>query len=74
MTRAVRCCRAKLRAYVDAELAREDAMSTSGCGKLTKGTHPKDDLVPCGTKLYYGQDAKTRTEGVLLCTKCKEAQ
>ena len=63
-----------LPAPVDAERAKEVAMSTNGCGVLTKGNDPKDSLVPCGTRLYYGQDAKTRTEGVLLCAKCKEAQ
>lgn len=46
---------------------------SAGCGILTRGSDPKDSLVPCGTRLYYGQDAKTRTEGVLLCAKCKEA-
>jgi hypothetical protein len=42
----------------------------SGCGKLTKGTHPKDDLVPCGTKLWLGE--KGRTESVMLCAQCKK--
>ena len=43
----------------------------TGCGVLTKGSGLKDDLVPCGTKLWLGKDAKTRTESVLLCAKCK---
>ena len=43
-----------------------------GCGVLTKGNHPKDDLVPCGTKLWFVVDKKTVTETVLLCVKCKE--
>ena len=42
----------------------------SGCGKLTKGSHPKDDVLPCGTKLWLGE--KGRTEGVLLCAQCKK--
>ncbi len=42
-----------------------------GCGKLTKGSHPKDDLVPCGTKLFFVQDKKTIKESVLLCERCK---
>ena len=36
----------------------------SGCGKLTKGTNPKDDLVPCGTKLWFVADKKTVSESV----------
>ena len=43
----------------------------SGCGKLTKGSDPKDDLIACGTRLWLGKDAKNRTESVLLCLKCK---
>jgi hypothetical protein len=43
----------------------------AGCGVLTKGSDPKDDLVPCGTKLWLGKDAKSRVEDVLLCTECK---
>jgi hypothetical protein len=46
----------------------------SGCGILTKGSHPDDDLVPCGTKLYFGTEKRERTEGVLLCPKCKKAE
>ena len=44
-----------------------------GCGVLTKGSNPKDDLVPCGTKLWFIQDKKTVTEAVHLCAKCKES-
>lgn len=42
------------------------------CGILTKGSDPNDDLLPCGTKLYFGTDKKNKTETVLLCEKCKE--
>lgn len=45
----------------------------SGCGLLTKGSDSKDDLVPCGMKLYLGKTAKDRVESVLLCTKCKSS-
>ena len=44
-----------------------------GCGVLTKGSHPKDDLIPCGTRLFFVQDKKTVNESVHLCKKCKEA-
>jgi hypothetical protein len=43
----------------------------SGCGVLTKGSDPKDDLVSCGTRLWFIQDKKTVKESVLLCAKCK---
>jgi len=42
------------------------------CGTLTKGNDPNDDLLPCGTRLYFGTDKKDKTERVLLCKKCKE--
>ena len=45
-------------------------MST-GCGVLTKGSYPKDDLLACGTRLWFGKCAKDRTESILLCVKCK---
>ena len=44
---------------------------SAGCGLLTRGTDPKDDTVPCGTKLWLGKDSKDRTEKVLLCEKCQ---
>ncbi len=44
----------------------------SGCGKLTKGSHPKDDAIPCGTKLRFIADAKTVRETVHLCAECKK--
>jgi hypothetical protein len=44
----------------------------TGCGILTKGTDPKDSLLPCGTKFWLGLDAKSRTEHILLCLKCQE--
>ena len=44
---------------------------SQGCGLLTRGSDPKDDTVPCGTKLWLGKDAKSRTESVLLCSKCQ---
>jgi len=44
------------------------------CGRLTRGSDPNDDLLPCGTKLYLGTDKRDRTEAVLLCQKCKESQ
>jgi hypothetical protein len=44
---------------------------SQGCGLLTRGDDPKDDLIACGTKLWLGKDAKSRTESVLLCAKCK---
>ncbi len=47
-------------------------MAVNGCGKLTKGTHPKDDPVPCGTKLWFIRDKKTINETVHLCAACKE--
>jgi hypothetical protein len=43
-----------------------------GCGVLTKGSDPKDDPVPCGTRLWLGKDTKSRTESVLLCLKCQD--
>lgn len=45
--------------------------AVSGCGVLTKGTDPKDDLLPCGTRLRFGTDKKTYTEKILLCDRCK---
>lgn len=44
----------------------------TGCGRPAKGSHPKDDTLPCGTRLYFGVDIHDRTTKVLLCTKCKE--
>ena len=44
---------------------------SQGCGILTKGNHPKDDLIACGTRLWFVQDNKTITESVLLCKQCK---
>lgn len=44
----------------------------TGCGVLTKGTHPKDDAIPCGTKLWFIVDKRTMKESVHLCKKCKE--
>jgi hypothetical protein len=44
---------------------------SEGCGILTRGSDPKDDFVVCGTKLWFGKDAKSRTESVLLCPKCQ---
>jgi hypothetical protein len=41
------------------------------CGTLTKGTHPKDDMIPCGTKLWFIVDKKTTKESIHLCAKCK---
>src|ERR1039458_1209574 len=49
---------------------RNEALMT-GCGILTKGFDPKDDLVPCGTRLWFGKDTKTRREGILLCQECQ---
>jgi hypothetical protein len=46
----------------------------AGCGKLAKGTHPKDDAVPCGTKLWFGRDKKAIIETIHLCKQCKEEQ
>lgn len=46
-------------------------MDGNGCGKLTKGNDPKDDLVPCGTKLWFIRDKKTVTETIHLCVECK---
>jgi hypothetical protein len=46
----------------------------TGCGVLTKGSDSKDDLLPCGTKLWWGKDAKNRTEGILLCARCSERE
>ena len=44
----------------------------SGCGKLVKGSHPKDDAVPCGTKLRtFLSDRKTMIDTVHLCSKCR---
>jgi hypothetical protein len=43
----------------------------AGCGVLTKGSHPKDDLIACGTKLRFIVDKKTMRDSVLLCAKCK---
>ena len=40
------------------------------CGILTK-RNPKDDAVPCGTKLRFIVDKKTTRESVLLCAKCE---
>jgi hypothetical protein len=45
-----------------------------GCGKLTKGNDPKDDLVPCGTKLWFVRDKKTVKESTLLCEKCQKTK
>ena len=45
-------------------------MVDDGFGKLTKGSHPKDDALPCGTKLWLGE--KGRTESILLCAQCKK--
>jgi hypothetical protein len=47
---------------------------TTGCGRPTKGSHPNDDTLPCGTKLYLGADKSNRTESKLLCPKCKETE
>ena len=44
----------------------------SGCGKLTRGTHPKDDLVPCGTQVWFIIDKRTVNETVHLCAQCKK--
>lgn len=44
---------------------------SAGCGTLTKGNHPQDDFIPCGTRLWLGKDAKSRTEAIHLCEKCK---
>lgn len=46
---------------------------SQGCGVLTKGSDPKDDLLACGTRLWFGKCAKERTESVLLCPKCTKA-
>ena len=43
----------------------------TGCGVLTKGSHPKDDLIACGTKVWFLVDKKTVKESVHLCLKCK---
>jgi hypothetical protein len=42
-----------------------------GCGTLTKGKNPKDDLVPCGTRLWFIVDKRTVKESMLLCANCK---
>ena len=42
------------------------------CGRLTKGSHPDDDLVPCGTRLRFGVGRDDRREMILLCKKCQE--
>jgi hypothetical protein len=39
---------------------------------LTKGSDPKDDPVPCGTRLWFVKDKKTVYESVLLCLKCQD--
>lgn len=44
----------------------------AGCGLPTKGSHPNDDLVPCGTRIHLGSKGETRTVTVLLCPKCQE--
>lgn len=44
----------------------------AGCGVLTKGSDPNDDLVPCGTRLFFGSTKTSRSESVLLCSQCKE--
>lgn len=46
----------------------------TGCSKLTKGSHPKDDLIPCGTTLYLGVDREPKTIKIHLCPVCKAKQ
>lgn len=41
------------------------------CGRPTRGSNPKDDTIPCGTKLYLGTESSNRKQTVLLCEKCK---
>jgi hypothetical protein len=42
------------------------------CGILTK-RDPKDDAIPCGTKLWFIVDKRTVREDVMLCPKCTKA-
>jgi hypothetical protein len=48
-------------------------MAGKGCGKLTKGSHPKDDLIACGTVCRFIHDKKTVTEKIHLCSDCKKS-
>lgn len=41
------------------------------CGRPSRGSHPKDDLIPCGTKLFFGTETHNRRQVVHLCEKCK---
>jgi len=43
------------------------------CGRLTKN-QPGDDLLPCGTRLYWGTGRDDRRVTILLCPKCQEAK
>jgi hypothetical protein len=42
---------------------------SQGCGLLTK-RNPKDDVIPCGTKLWFVVDKRTVREDTMLCPKC----
>ena len=44
---------------------------SAGCGTLTKGNHPQDDFIPCGTRLWLIVDKRTVRETLHLCEKCK---
>jgi hypothetical protein len=44
----------------------------NGCGKLTKGSDPKDSLVACGTKVWFLVDEKSVKETRHLCEECKK--
>lgn len=39
------------------------------CGRMTQGSAPKDDAIPCGTRLYA--NLKDQEPRVHLCAICK---
>lgn len=42
-----------------------------GCGRPAHGSHPDDDLLPCGVNIYTGEP-NNRNITPLLCPKCKQ--
>jgi len=52
----------------DASQQREESMTGDKawpCGRLSAGSDPKDDLIPCGTKLF--RISRPRTKGTPVC-------